>query len=164
MAHNNKIWFELAWRVVQLYCPALKGKADITKKNCRCYLMRALSDHWEFDFDLLGEEQRFYLVLKGLACGEVMKEILAIFYYAYIDKTVAGEMPALFIAIAGKERNIPTPYYHRFVEEYKKEKQKPHARFVLPEPFEPVLREVKRDSKKWKMLKEMIKKIDREEK
>jgi hypothetical protein len=164
MAHNKKIWFQLARDTAIDYCPELARLNSISRRRCRDYLLPAICKRWNVTWAHFPGEQTFYDAIRGDSCGCVMKERFAILHYALTDKAVAAQMPQLLTALADKERNIPTPYYHRFAEEYKKEKQKPHARLVLPEPFEPVLREVKRDSKKWKMLKEAIKKIDREEK
>lgn len=124
MPRDTKIWCELATRVALLYCPELKQAESITLKNCRDTVMLAISNFWELDYDTLPREQTFYNAMHGTSCGCAMREMLAVFYYAFTDPACAAEMPALFLVLAGKERTPLTPYWNRFVEEYKKE----HAR------------------------------------
>jgi hypothetical protein len=125
MTQDSKIWFDLAWRVVKLYCPQLKQLSDITVNSCRSYLLVELSNYWNISVELLTGEQSFYQALKGQACSSAMKEMFAIFYYTRVDKSVASQMPKLFLFIAHRERVSPMPFYDRFVEEYTREHAKP---------------------------------------
>jgi hypothetical protein len=161
MPHDKKIWCELSRRTAIAYCPELTT-ATFGQYKCRDYLIPAICKRWGVKWSDLPGEQTFHNAIRRDSCGCVMKERWAILYYALIDPSVAAQMPQLLLALCDKERNIPTPYYNCFAEEFKNEKKKPHARLVLPEPYEVSLKEIPKTE--LEKLKEAIKKIEEEEK
>lgn len=159
MAHDNKIWFELARRTATDYCPELAKLSSISLIKCRDILIPAICKCWNLGWSQLPGEETFYNAVRGDSCGCVMKERFAILYYARIDKSVTAQMPQLLLAITALQRNAPTPFYNRFVEEYEKENAHP-PRLVLPEPLEASLRALPKTE--LQKLKEAITKIEKE--
>lgn len=109
------------------YCPAAPPDLPFRQLWCRDCLMPAISDYWKFKYERLCGERTFADALNGIQYSGTMLEILAVFHYAKTDPAVAALMPKLFLELEGKQRPAATPYWNRFVAEYKKPRPRPVA-------------------------------------
>lgn len=154
MAHERDILIELGKRLMREYCPQCHIPCP-TKHDC-IQLIAAIATRWKINWDHLPSEETFYHALRGNRCGCAMKEKMAILYYAATDKECAAKMPGLYLDFAKKQRLEETPYWDRFAAEYKKEHQ-PHApRFIMPKPYYPHLKAM-RKSELEKLIKTGLK-------
>ncbi len=120
MPHERTILRSLCGRLLELYCPEAAmprppGRTFFTKR-----FMLALNNCWHIDPSKLPGEETFYNAMHLRYCSDATKEKFAVFYYAFIDEVVRKQMPGLYFNI-NSQRPASTPYWNRYVEEYKKE-------------------------------------------
>ena len=105
---------------MQQYCPQLSSRTRLSKWDCRDHLIAAIEQQWKLGFDYLPSEETLYHALRGTRCSSGMKEKLALLYYARLHAEKCEELMRTYISIFKRQRQLPTPYWNRFVEEYKR--------------------------------------------
>ena len=165
MASNKTILLFLSRQVVQGYCPHLVQRMPLSQWTCRDQLILAIGDKMKIRYELLPCDYVFYQALRANEYSLDMLEKLAVFYYLKQEGEDKEALIKYYLEIAKLQRRQSTPYWLRFVEEYKQRpipEKKPSlaprtvARWLMaatPEQLKELDREMKKIAKERKKKK-----------
>lgn len=162
MASNKTILLFLSQKVVHGYCPHLVQRMPLSQWTCRDQLIPAIGDKMKIRYDLLPCDYVFYQALRANEYSLDMLEKLAVFYYLMQEGEDKEALIKYYLEIAKQQRRQSTPYWLRFVEEYKKEQKAKKKRPFFPRNIQRWLIAI--GTKKCKALERAMKKRGRERK